>query len=62
MKRRDIIKSLSILPLAGGTLANLLTPKSASAAPSAKNRNLFQELGVRTFINAAGTLTFMTDR
>lgn len=60
MKRRDIVKSLSILPLAGGALANLFIPKSASAAPAAKNRNLFQELGVRTFINAAGTLTFMT--
>lgn len=59
MKRRDILKSLSLLPLAGGVLGSVV-PQSVKATPKAKKRDLFKELGVRTFINAAGTLTFMT--
>ena len=57
MKRRDLIKGLSVLPLAG----SLLTSEgvSASVLPIAK-RDLFKELGVRTFINGRGTITFMT--
>ena len=59
MKRRDVLKNLSLLPLAG-VLGNVLSPLSAKASPHRKKRDLFKELGVRTFINAAGTLTFMT--
>jgi uncharacterized pyridoxal phosphate-dependent enzyme len=57
MLRRDLIKYLSVAPLAGGIVGNGF--QSAVAAPPAK-RDLFKELGVRTFINAAGTLTYMT--
>jgi uncharacterized pyridoxal phosphate-dependent enzyme len=57
MQRRDLIKYLSLTPLAAG--AAVLTPAAALAAPAAK-RDLFKELGVRTFINAAGTYTAMT--
>jgi len=60
MKRRDILKSLSILPFAGGLAATIIPAKSAKAAPAGTGRDLFKELGVRTFINAAGTYTFMT--
>src|SRR3712207_2890932 len=59
MKRRDIIKSLSVLPFAGGLIGSTLPTQSIKAAPRSK-RDLFKELGVRTFINAAGTYTFMT--
>lgn len=59
MKRRDVLKNLSLLPFAG-VLGNVLSPLSAKASPYSKKRDLFKELGVRTFINAAGTLTFMT--
>jgi L-seryl-tRNA(Ser) seleniumtransferase len=59
MKRRDLIKNLSVLPLAGGMLGSII-PETATASPPAKKRDLYKELGVRTFINAAGTLTFMT--
>ena len=59
MKRRDVLKSLSLLPFAG-VVSNILAPLSAKASPYAKKRDLFKELGVRTFINAAGTLTYMT--
>ena len=60
MKRRDIIKGLSVLPFAGGIFATVAPFESVNAMPPAKKRNLFKELGVRTFINAAGTYTFMT--
>ncbi len=60
MKRRDILKGLTILPFAGGMLGTVLSSQSAKASPFGKKRDLFKELGVRTFINAAGTLTFMT--
>ena len=61
MNRRDLLKNLSLLPAAGigGTF---LLPESANATapPPPPKRDLYRELGVRTFINAAGTYTFMT--
>lgn len=60
MKRRDILKGLTLLPFTGGMMGTVLSSQSAKASPFGKKRDLFKELGVRTFINAAGTLTFMT--
>jgi L-seryl-tRNA(Ser) seleniumtransferase len=54
--RRRFIESLSTLPLVGGFIGG--TASSATAAPAA--RDYFKELGVRPFINAAGTFTDMT--
>ncbi|WP_411032351.1 aminotransferase class V-fold PLP-dependent enzyme [Spongiimicrobium sp. 3-5] len=60
--RRKVLKTLSALPLVGGMLgtgivsANVL--ERTVAPPLA--RDFFKELGVRTFINAAGTYTSMT--
>lgn len=60
--RRKLLKSLSSLPVLGGLVGTgLLTPQLVSASvtkPAA--RNFFKELGLRTFINAAGTYTSMT--
>jgi uncharacterized pyridoxal phosphate-dependent enzyme len=58
MKRREIIKRLSLTPLAGGLLA--VSPIELNAAPFSSKRDLFNELGLRTFINAAGNYTSMT--
>ncbi|MCW3120351.1 MAG: L-seryl-tRNA(ser) selenium transferase protein [Chitinophagaceae bacterium] len=60
MKRRDIIKGLTVLPFAGGIAGSIFPYQSVLGAPSPVTRDLFKELGVRTFINAAGTYTFMT--
>jgi uncharacterized pyridoxal phosphate-dependent enzyme len=60
MKRRDLLKGLSVLPVAGGILGTVAPFQSVQASPPGVKRDLFKELGVRTFINAAGTLTFMT--
>ncbi len=57
--RRDILKNLSTLPLLGGLFGTGLVT-GASAMPTLTSRNYFKELGVRTFINAAGTYTSMT--
>ncbi len=65
MKRRDLIKGLTVLPLAGGILSGesavaATLPAVAGTAAAAAKRDLFKELGVRTFINARATLTMMT--
>ncbi|RRB02479.1 aminotransferase class V-fold PLP-dependent enzyme [Larkinella rosea] len=57
MNRREILKGLTVLPLAGAAPQAVLA--TAANAP-AKHRDIFQELGIRTFINAAGTLTYMS--
>lgn len=63
MKRRKLIKSLSILPVSGIVLTNSLSLENlipSTLPPPARKRNLFKELGIRTFINAAGTYTAMS--
>lgn len=59
MKRRHILKGLSLLPFAGSGLGSVLPFTSSVAAPAPK-RDILSELGLRTFINAAGTYTAMT--
>jgi len=59
MKRRNVIKGLSLLPFAGGAIGSVIPSSSAVAAPGPA-RDVFKELGLRTFINAAGTYTAMT--
>ena len=54
--RRRFLESVSSLPLVGGVLAAGAAPAAAAAA----RRDYFRELGVRPFINAAGTYTAMT--
>lgn len=60
--RRKALKTLSTLPLVGGMLGpSLLTAKVAEEVVlKPVVRDFFKELGLRTFINAAGTYTAMT--
>jgi L-seryl-tRNA(Ser) seleniumtransferase len=59
--RRRFIESLSSLPVVGGFLAAAPSAEAAApAAAAAAARDYFKELGVRPFINAAGTFTDMT--
>jgi len=63
MKRRQAIKNLSILPVSGVALGSSLTFGSAltsCSSSSAPQRDIFKELGIRTFINAAGTFTVLS--
>ena len=54
--RRRFLETASGLPLIGGFIATGTAP-AAAARPA---RDYFRELGVRPFINAAGTYTAMT--
>jgi uncharacterized pyridoxal phosphate-dependent enzyme len=57
--RRRFLEIVSGLPLLGGFIEAHTMPAAAAPARSA-GRDYFRELGVRPFINAAGTYTAMT--
>ena len=59
ISRRKLLKSMSSLPLVGGLFGTGFIA-SGSAPATLITRDYFKELGVRTFINAAGTYTAMT--
>lgn len=62
--RRKVLKQLAVLPVAGSLVpSGMFSPLIQNSDKESVNplkRDYFQELGVRTFINAAGTYTFMT--
>ena len=60
MKRREALKYLSVTPLAGGIVATTAKAAAPEAIAAARVRGLVEELGIRSFINAAGTYTAMT--
>jgi len=63
MKRRDVIKFLSAAPLAGGIIGTGLTAQTVSAGEAEAaiaGRDLFKELGLKTFINASCVCTSLT--
>ena len=57
--RRHFLETISAWPLVGGFTA-ARTARAATAAGRKGGRDYFAELGVRPFINAAGTYTAMT--
>ncbi|QEC78340.1 aminotransferase class V-fold PLP-dependent enzyme [Mucilaginibacter ginsenosidivorax] len=59
MKRRDILKGLTLLPLTGSLVskAAVTLPSSPAKKPA---RDLFKELGVTPVINASVTMTFLS--
>jgi L-seryl-tRNA(Ser) seleniumtransferase len=62
INRRQLIRHLSSFPIVGGLLGTA-SISSLAAGPEKRvvpKRDFFKEFGVRTFINAAGTLTYMT--
>src|SRR3569833_1765305 len=67
MERRELLKYLSFTPFIG--TMRLPVDKAGSVdqpavgsttADGSEKRDLFKELGIRTFINAAGTYTALT--
>ena len=58
LSRRKLIQRLTSFPLVGGLVGTV--PFTTAFVSKTPKRDLFKELGVRTFINAAGTLTYMT--
>ena len=59
MKRREILKTLTMLPLAGAVGNSGSIVQSVQAAPLPK-RDVFSEFGLRTFINASGYFTSLS--
>jgi uncharacterized pyridoxal phosphate-dependent enzyme len=55
--RRRFLEMISGMPLLGGITAATATPAESAVKTG---RDIFRELGVRPFINAAGTYTAMT--
>lgn len=61
MKRRNIIKGLTLLPFTAAAGAALpFSTAAASPEPKATKRDLFKELGVTPVINASVTMTFLS--
>ena len=63
INRRKLLKTLATVPFVGGFigLKELGAKNIATSSVAAKlERDFFKELGLRTFINAAGTYTSMT--
>ena len=56
--RRHFLERLSTMPLVGGLVGAAAAPAATVAARA--GREYFRELGIRPFINAAGTYTAMT--
>lgn len=59
ISRRSLIKRMTSVPFIGGLIGSSI-PFQAALAKEAPKRDLFKELGIRTFINGNGTLTYMT--
>lgn len=60
MKRRDIIKGLTLLPFSGAVIGGAFLPESVFAGKRSSKRDLFIELGVTPVINAGVTMTFLS--
>lgn len=66
MKRRDLIKNLSVVPLVGGSLGwmstfnNFWTENSKPDDDHKVKHDYFEELGVTKVINAGATMTFLS--
>ena len=58
MERRDIIKSLTILPFAGSVLP-MEAILSSARGPLAPGENIYQSIGVDPVINCVGTYTII---
>ncbi|MDR2888115.1 MAG: hypothetical protein LBV26_09010 [Bacteroidales bacterium] len=62
MDRRDIIKSLSALPLAGAMYpveSAFASPSQRRSAAAAPTQNIYQTIGVEPVINCRGTFTII---
>ncbi len=62
LNRREILKRMSALPLMGAFLGSEVLASDQPVKPAAQTggRDYYKELGLRTFINAAGTYTALT--
>lgn len=60
LSRRKMLKYLAGFPLLGGFIGSGSTTGIGQVAESLSYRDFFKEFGLRTFINATGTHTYLT--
>ncbi len=60
MNRRKILKKIATLPLLGGSVCASVPFGPLAKISDLGKSDIFEELGLRTFINAAGNYTSMT--
>jgi uncharacterized pyridoxal phosphate-dependent enzyme len=60
LNRRQLLKTLSAFPLVGAVFSPSIMADPTPPPGSPAHRDYFKELGLRTFINAAGTYTALT--
>jgi seryl-tRNA(Sec) selenium transferase len=60
MKRRDILKGLTILPLTSGLIGKAASLHTLTTPKPAPKRDFFKELDVTPVINAGVTMTFLS--
>lgn len=60
MKRRELVRQLGALPLIGGLFTTHASAQQSRFTRPAAARDYYKELGLRSFINAAGTYTALT--
>jgi len=58
--RRTVLKGMAALPLLGTIAAEALWQKARAAVPGRSQPNIYTKLGVRPFINARGTWTYLS--
>ena len=59
MKRRNLIKSLSLLPFTAALPSELLSKTASNSEVVEKGENIFRSLGVEPLINCRGTSTII---
>src|SRR5205085_8999232 len=60
LNRRMALKWAAALPLAGAIAADALWRKASAAVARTAESNIYTKLGVRPFINARGTWTYLS--
>jgi L-seryl-tRNA(Ser) seleniumtransferase len=60
MKRRDILKGLTLLPLTSGLIGKAASLHTLTRPKPAPKRDFFKELDVTPVINAGVTMTFLS--
>jgi len=59
MKRRDVLKDLSLLPLAGSIVLPKGSKEANDVAEAAANKEIYESIGVEPIINCRGTFTII---
>jgi len=59
MKRRDVLKDLSMLPLAGSIMAPDVSKEKTDIIDAVANREIYESIGVEPIINCRGTFTII---